>query len=101
MAPHDYFAEAFRGIFCNHKPDEHGEVRGKALERTGFYTQAMCELIAKTINPRVGTTVVPALPVVAVSHDNDHREIDQGSRHVAALAGVAELAAVVETDETT
>ena len=68
---------------------------------TGFYTQAMCELIAKTINPRVGTAVVPALPVVAVTHDKDHMEMEQRSRHVAALAGFAELAAVVETDETT
>ena len=52
--------EALQGISCNHKPEEHGEARGKALERTGFYTQAMCELIAKAINPRVGTTMVPA-----------------------------------------
>ena len=93
--------EAFRGLSCKHKPDEHGEARGKALERTGFYTQAMCELIAKTINPKVGTMVVPALPVVAICQDKEHREIQQGSRHVAALAGFAELAAVVETDETT
>ena len=93
--------EAFQGISCNHKPEEHGEARGKALERTGFYTQTMCELIAKTINPRVGTTMVPALPVVAISHDEEHREKEQGSRHIAALAGFAELAAVVETDETT
>ena len=85
--------EAFRGIFCNHKPDEHGEARGKALERTGFYTQTMCELIAKAINP--------TSPVVAINHDEEHREKEQGSRHVAALAGFAELAAVVETDETT
>ena len=93
--------EAFRGISCNQKPGEHGEARGKALERTGFYTQAMCELIAKALSTRVGTTVVPALPVVAVTHDEDHREIEQGSRHIAALAGFAKLAAVVETDETT
>ena len=45
--------EAFRGLSCKHKPDEHGDARGKALERTGFYTQVMCELIAKTINPKV------------------------------------------------
>ena len=93
--------EAFKGLSCKHKPDEHGEARGKALERTGFYTQAMCELIAKTINPKVGTIVVAALPVVAICQDKEHREIEQGSRHVAALAGFAELAAVVETDETT
>ena len=67
--------EAFPGISCNHKPEEHGEARGKVLESTGFYTQTMCELIAKAINPRVGM--------------------------IAALAGFAELAAVVETDETT
>ena len=93
--------EAFKGLHCRHKPDEHGEARGKALERTGFYTQAMCELIAKTINPKVGTIVVPALPVVAICQDKEHREIEQGSRHVSAMAGFAELAAVVETDETT
>ena len=93
--------EAFQGISCNHKPDEHGEARGKALERTEFYTQTMCELIAKAIKPRVGTTMVLALPVVAINHDEEHREKEQGSRHIAALAGFAELAAVVETDETT
>ena len=93
--------EAFQGISCNHKPEEHGEARGKALERTGFYTQTMCELIAKAINPRVGLTMVPALPVVAINHDEEHREKEQGSRHFAALAGFVELAAVIETDETT
>ena len=66
--------EAFQGISCNHKPEENGEARGKALERTGFYTQTMYE---------------------------EHRAKEQGSRHIAALAGFAELAAVVETDETT
>ena len=42
------------------KPEEHGEGRGKALERTGFYTQPLCELVAKTINPAVGQILVPA-----------------------------------------
>ena len=36
--------EAFKGLFCKHKPDEHGEARGKTLERTGFYTQASVPL---------------------------------------------------------
>ena len=84
-----------------YKPDEHGEARGKPLERTGFYTQAMGELIAKTIHPKVGTIVVPALPVAAICQDKEYRGIQQGSRHIAALAGFAELAAVVEIDETT
>ena len=90
--------EAFMGLFCKHKPEEHDEARG--TERTGFYTQTMCELIAKTINPRVGQVLVPALPVVAIQHDNTHRDKDQESRHIPALAGLTELAAVVETDET-
>ena len=91
MAPHDYLSgivEAFVGLFCKHKPEEHGEARGKALERTGFYTQTMCELIAKTINPRVGHVLVPALPVVAIQHDFSHKDKDQESRrHIPALAG--------------
>ena len=37
--------EAFPGLLCQHKPEEHGEGRGKALERTGFYTQPLCELV--------------------------------------------------------
>ena len=92
--------DAFKGIICEHKPEEHGEARGKALERTGLYTQTMCELIAKTMNPRVGQTLVPASPVVAIQHDNAHRDKDQESHHIPALAGLIELAAVVETDET-
>ena len=72
------------------------------MEKPGVkLLSALCQLIAKAINPRVGTTMVPALPVVAISHDEEHREKEQGSRHVAELAGFAELAAVVETDKTT
>ena len=92
--------EAFKGLFCKHKPEEHGEARGKALERAGFYAQTMCELIAETINPRVGQVLVPALPVLAIQRDNTHRDKDQESHHIPALAGLIESAAVDETDET-
>ena len=91
--------EAFRGLFCQHKPEEHGEGRGRALERTGFYTQPLRELVAKTINPTVGQVLVPALPLISTQHDSNHREKEQETPHFAALAGLVELAAVIETDE--
>ena len=91
--------DAFRDICCKHKPDEHGEGRGKALERTGFYTQPLCELVAKTINPSVGQVLVPALAIVPIHHDVSHREKEQETPHVSALAGLVELAAVIEADE--
>ena len=59
----------------------------------------MCELVAKTINPSVGQTLVPALPIVPIQHDPSHREKEQETPHVSALAGLVELAAVVEADE--
>ena len=59
----------------------------------------MCELVARTINPRVGQVLVPALPLIAIQHDSNHREKEQETPHVPALAGLTELAAVIETDE--
>ena len=91
--------EAFKGLFCQHKPEERGEGRGKALERTGFYTQPMRQLVAKTINPKVGQVLVPALPLISIQHDPNHREKDRETPHVPALAELTELAAVNETDE--
>ena len=91
--------EAFKGTYCQHKPEEHGEGRGKALERTGFYTQPLCELVAKTINPTVGQVLVHALPTAPVQHDSSHREKEQETPHVSALSGLVELAAVVKAEE--
>ena len=99
MTTSQSIVDAFRDIYCRHKPDEHGEGRGKALERSGFYTQPLCELVAKTINPSVGQTLVPALPIVPIQHDPSHREKEQETPHVSAPAGLVELAAVVEADE--
>ena len=56
--------EAFQGMYCQHKPVEHGEGRGKAFERMGFATQPLCDLVAKTIYPTMGQVLVPALPFV-------------------------------------
>ena len=91
--------EAVKGLFCQHKPEEHGEGRGKALERTGLYTQPLCELVAKTIKPTVGQVLVPALPLISIQHGLNHRDKEQETPHVSALAGLVELAAVIETDE--
>ena len=91
--------EAFRGLFCQHKPEEHGEGPGKTLECTGFYAQPLWELVAKTINPTVGQVLVPALPLISIQHDTSHREKEQETPQVSALARLVELAAVIETDE--
>ena len=99
MTTSNDIVEAFKGIYCQHKPEEHGEGRGKAIERTGFYTQPLCELVAKTINPTVGQVLIPALPTVPVQHDLNHREKEQETPHASALSGLVDLAAVVEADE--
>ena len=59
----------------------------------------LCELVAKTINPSVGQILVPALPTVPIQHDTSHREKEQETPRVSALAGLVESAAVVEADE--
>ena len=60
----------------------------------------MCELVAKTTNPKVGQVLVPVLLLIPIQHDSSHREKDQETPHVPALAGLTELAAGIETDET-
>ena len=85
--------EAFKGLFCQNKPEEDGEGRG-ALAST-----QPCASSSPSINPRVGQVLVPALPLIAIQHDSNHREKDQEAPHVPALAGLTELAAVIETDE--
>ena len=99
MTTSNDIVEAFKGMHCQHKPEEHGEGRGKALERTGFYTQPLCELVAKTINPTVWQVLVPALPTAPVQRDSNHREKEQETSHVSALSGLVDLATVVEADE--
>ena len=69
--------EAFKGLLCQHKPEEHGEGRGKALERTGCYTQPLCEL---AINPTVGQVLVPALPMISIQQFSMTRTIGRRNR---------------------
>ena len=91
--------DSFQGLFYPHKPEEHGEGRGKALERTSFYTQPMCDLVANDHQPyKVGQVPVPALTLIPIQHDST---IGKRTRkcHMPAITGLTELAAVIETDE--
>ena len=51
-------------------------------------------------NPRVSTQLVPALPVVPVVPQTEHREKEQSLKHESPLAGLDQLATVIESDET-
>ena len=90
--------DAFKGPFCQDKPEEQGEGRGKALERAGFYTQPT-RACREDHNPKVGQDLVPALPLISIQHDSNHREKEQVTPHVPALAGLTKLAAVIKTVE--
>ncbi|CAE7231161.1 unnamed protein product [Symbiodinium sp. CCMP2592] len=90
---------AFEGITCNHDPSEHVEARGKDLELTGLYTQEMCERIAFAINPSRAYISVPAMPILPTSTTTEHREKEQELKHVSALSGYEDLAAVIESDQ--
>ena len=74
MTTSSEIVEAFKSLFCQHQREEHGEARGKALERTGLYTQTICELIAKTINPKIAQVLMPALHAAATTESNSHHE---------------------------
>ena len=100
MTTSDEIVKAFTGLNCTHHPKEHGEARGAALERTGFYTQEMCELIAQAMNPKVSHRIVPAMPVIPMQPQEEHRDREQDLKHVSSLSGLDDLAAVIETDET-
>ncbi|CAE6942204.1 RE1 [Symbiodinium sp. CCMP2592] len=73
--------------------------RGKDLELTGLYTQEMCERIAFAINPSRAFISVPAMPILPTSTNSEHREKEQELKHVSALSGYEDLAAVIESDE--
>ena len=100
MTTSDEVVKSFTGLTCQHQAHEHGEARGRSLEGTGFYTQPMCELLARAFNPRVATQLVPALPVVPVAPQTEHREKEQQLKHESPLAGLDQLATVIESDET-
>ena len=100
MTTSDEVVKSFAGLTCQHQAHEHGEARGRSLEGTGFYTQPMCELLARSFNPRVATQLVPALPVVPVVLQTEHREKEQQLKHESPLAGLDQLATVIESDET-
>ena len=100
MTTSDEVVKSFTGLTCQHQAHEHGEARGRSLESTGFYTQPMCELLARSFNPRVATQLVPALPVVPVVPQTEHREKEQALKHESPLAGLDQLATVIESDET-
>ena len=59
----------------------------------------MCERIAFAINPSRAYVSVPAMPVIPVATQQQHREKEQELKHVSALSGYEDLAAVVESDE--
>ena len=59
----------------------------------------MYELVAKSINPKVGHVLVPAFPLFPIQHDSNHPQTHQETPHVPAVAGLTELAAVIETNE--
>ncbi|CAE7028491.1 GIP [Symbiodinium sp. CCMP2592] len=73
--------------------------RGKDLELTGLYTQEMCERIAFAINPSRAYISVPAMPILPTSTTTEHREKEQELKHVSALSGYEDLAAVIESDQ--
>ena len=100
MTTSDEVVKSFTGLTCQHQAHEHGEARGRSLESTGFYTQPMCELLARSFNPRVATQLVPALPVVPAVPQTEHREKEQALKHESPLAGLDQLATVIESDET-
>ena len=52
------------------------------------------------LGPRVATQLVPALPVVPVVPQSEHREKEQALKHESPLAGLGQLATVIESDET-
>ncbi|CAE7293066.1 GIP [Symbiodinium sp. CCMP2592] len=83
------------------RPDvkEFFKARGKDLELTGLYTQEMCERIAFAINPSRAYISVPAMPVLPTSTTTEHREKEQELKHVSALSGYEDLAAVIESDQ--
>ena len=99
MTTSNAVVSAFEGLRCNHEPSEHVEARGKDLEHTGLYTQEMCERIAFAINPSRAYISVPAMPVIPATTQQQHREREQELKHVSALSGYQDLAAVVESDE--
>ena len=99
MTTSNAVVSAFEGLRCNHEPSEHVEARGKDLEHTGLYTQEMCERIAFAINPSRAYISVPAMPVIPATTQQQHREREQELKHVSALSGYEDLAAVVESDE--
>ena len=55
MTTSDEVVKSFTGLTCQHQAHEHGEARGRSLENTGFYTQPMCELLARAFNPRLAS----------------------------------------------
>ena len=50
--------------------------------------------------PHVATPCAPAMPVQAVTVQEEHREKEQSLKHTSALSGVGALASVVESDPT-
>ena len=90
---------AFESLKCNHDPSEHVEARGKDLELTGLYTQEMCERIVLAINPSRAYISVPAMPIIPITSTQEHRNIEQELKHVSALSGYEDLAAVIKSDE--
>ena len=69
------------------------------LEVTGLYTQEMCERIAFAINPSRAYISVPAMPIIPITSMQEHRNIEQELKHVSALSGYEDLAAVIESNE--
>ncbi|CAE7560940.1 RE1 [Symbiodinium natans] len=99
MTTSDAIVKSFSGLHCNHGPKDHAKPRGKVLEKTGFYTQSMCELIAYALNPSLKRKVIPAMPVIPCTTDNEHRQKEQELKHVSSLAGLEDLAVALEGDE--
>ncbi|CAE7035956.1 TY5A [Symbiodinium natans] len=99
MTTSDAIVKSFSGLHCNHGPKDHAKPRGKVLENTGFYTQSMCELIAYALNPSLKRKVIPAMPVIPCTTDNEHRQKEQELKHVSSLAGLEDLAVALEGDE--
>ena len=84
MTTSDEVVKSFTGLTCQHQVHEHGEARDRFLEGTGFYTQPMCELLARAFNP----------PVVPVVRQTERREKEQAVKHQSPLAGLDQLATV-------
>ena len=61
---------------------------------------ALCRHIVLAINPSAQTPVAPAMPVVPVQEQQQHREKEQALKHISPLAGLDDFAAVIESDPT-